>query len=88
MVQRPGYKTFLLVLGQANLREAAVSARPHLLPKEAQVINWDFFTAGLEEVFGCKLSCTVASLEKAVGGNLVPGIWGPRSELKEGRGNS
>lgn len=38
----------------------------HASPKEAQVINWESFTPGLEDVFGCKLSCTAALLEKAV----------------------
>lgn len=39
--------------------------RPLLPPREHAVINWTFFTAGLEEVFGCKLSCTATFIEKA-----------------------
>lgn len=75
-MQRPRHDISLLFL-LGNLRlpkddqpereaEELEQRQGHASPTEAQVINGEFFTAGLEEIFGCKLSCTVAFLEKAV----------------------
>ena len=49
-----------------NLGERQLEAAQHPPPPRKHIVmNWELFTAGREEVFGCKLSCTVAVLEKA-----------------------
>jgi hypothetical protein len=57
---RPRHKTFPFSLsGWASQRKGSIwkCLDSPTLPKD-----WEFFTAGQEEGFGCKASCTVCSL--------------------------